>query len=201
MRVLIARHGESEWNRLGRIQGHQDSGLTSIGAAQAESLADIWRSENIDEVICSPLARARDTAIIVSQSLQSNWRVDDFFIEQSLGEFEGLYLNDARLIHPDIDHIFQNQTDMYNFKGETIQQAGQRVLTRLKMLSIDSNRTIGVITHGNCLQGMVWLLSGSSSEDTGEFYHFNCSFTELCIDQSNIQLKRWAVATHLLRWM
>jgi probable phosphoglycerate mutase len=67
MRLLLVRHGESEWNAEGRWQGQADPPLSDIGRRQAQVAADGLGS--VDAVVASPLVRAHDTAVIISESL------------------------------------------------------------------------------------------------------------------------------------
>ena len=60
--LLITRHGETEWNAAGRIQGHTDIGLSSIGAAQARSLGERLSGLSIDAAYSSDLKRTSETA-------------------------------------------------------------------------------------------------------------------------------------------
>jgi probable phosphoglycerate mutase len=62
MRLIIVRHGESEWNRIGRYQGQLDAPLSDLGGRQAEALAGRLQREPIDAIFASPLQRAAKTA-------------------------------------------------------------------------------------------------------------------------------------------
>ena len=60
--LVLIRHGLTEWNREGRIQGHRDSPLTAEGIAQARACAARLQSEAFDQVVASDLRRVRHTA-------------------------------------------------------------------------------------------------------------------------------------------
>ena len=68
-RLYLARHGETEWNAIGRLQGHTDVPLNDRGRAQARDLAGAVRKLGIKTIIASDLARARDTAAIIASEL------------------------------------------------------------------------------------------------------------------------------------
>jgi phosphoserine phosphatase len=67
MRLIIVRHGESEWNRTGRYQGQCDAPLSALGLRQAEALAGRLRDEPIDAIFTSPLQRAAKTAEAIAR--------------------------------------------------------------------------------------------------------------------------------------
>ena len=62
MRLVLVRHGETEWNKTRRIQGISDLEMNETGRAQAEALAQALRNEKVEAIYASPLKRARDTA-------------------------------------------------------------------------------------------------------------------------------------------
>src|SRR3546814_10026771 len=62
MKILLARHGETQWNAEGRYQGQEDIALSPVGEAQARALGERLREVRIDRAVASPLSRARRTA-------------------------------------------------------------------------------------------------------------------------------------------
>src|SRR5690606_9881051 len=62
MKILLARHGETQWNAEGRYQGQEDIALSPVGEAQARALGERLREVRIDRAVASPLSRARSTA-------------------------------------------------------------------------------------------------------------------------------------------
>lgn len=88
-RILLLRHGQSEWNALGRWQGHADPPLTALGRAQA--LAASRSLGTLDAVVASDLQRARDTAGIVADQLGVGpVAIDSRLRERDAGEWTGL---------------------------------------------------------------------------------------------------------------
>jgi len=87
--LLLARHGETDWNRDGRWQGHSNTSLNARGREQAHALADEL-TEEIDVVYSSDLARARETAEIVAGRLGLDVRLDPRLRERGFGSWEGL---------------------------------------------------------------------------------------------------------------
>ena len=66
MKILITRHGQTNWNVLGKIQGQTDIELNENGKKQAKEISEYIRNENIELIITSPLKRAKETAEIVT---------------------------------------------------------------------------------------------------------------------------------------
>jgi broad specificity phosphatase PhoE len=91
MSIFLARHGETEWNRIGRWQGRTDIPLSEVGRAQASVLADRLRGRGITEIYASDLSRARETAEIVAAALGvTRVSLDPRLRERGFGCFEGL---------------------------------------------------------------------------------------------------------------
>jgi len=197
MRILIARHGQTEWNLQHRVQGQGDSPLTATGAAQAEALADAWQDQGIAEIVSSTLGRARETARIVAARLGCACRAEAGLGEQRFGDYEGWQVPRLRERHPEIDDIFQGRLpDLAPPGGESFREAAQRTLQALAALPAEPARTVGVIAHGNCLKGLLWLLSGEEGE-AERFRHANASFSELRADAAGLKIVRWCVDDHL----
>jgi broad specificity phosphatase PhoE len=87
--LLLARHGETDWNRDGRWQGLSDTRLNDLGREQAEALA-AELDDAVDVVYSSDLARARETAEIVAARLGLEVRLDPRLRERGFGAWEGL---------------------------------------------------------------------------------------------------------------
>lgn len=85
--LLLVRHGETDWNRDGRWQGHSDTHLNEVGREQAARVAE--ELDGVDIVYSSDLARARETAEIAAQRLGLDVRVDERLRERGFGAWEG----------------------------------------------------------------------------------------------------------------
>jgi probable phosphoglycerate mutase len=97
MRIYLLRHGETEWNLRGRLQGRGDSPLTPLGVAQAEACAEILAKELADppaaSLITSPLGRARQTGAILRARLPfapERCGESELLVEHDMGAWEGL---------------------------------------------------------------------------------------------------------------
>lgn len=89
MKLYLVRHGETEWNRLGRLQGLTDIPLNDQGRAQAAAAAEALRDIPFDRVFSSPLARARETAEILTRGRGLSLETDERLREICFGAGEG----------------------------------------------------------------------------------------------------------------
>ena len=87
---LLVRHGETNWNRDRRFQGHADPGLNRTGREQARALADELAGEPIVAIYASDLARARETAEIIGERVAAPVVLDRELREIDVGEWQGL---------------------------------------------------------------------------------------------------------------
>jgi|SRR5689334_2573601 len=100
-RILLARHGETDWNREGRWQGHSDRPLNAAGLAQAEALARRMAGERIDALYTSDLARASETAEAVRRQTGLEPIPTPGLREVDVGELAGLDRAEAARRYPD----------------------------------------------------------------------------------------------------
>ncbi|MFC3717319.1 histidine phosphatase family protein [Luteimonas soli] len=91
MKILLARHGETQWNAEGRYQGQEDIALSPVGEAQARALGERLRDVRIDRAVASPLSRARRTAeLALGEARVGMLTLDPGLMEIAHGTWEGL---------------------------------------------------------------------------------------------------------------
>ncbi len=100
MRLLLIRHGQTDWNLAGRWQGAADIPLNQLGISQAERLGQSLVGRSFELIISSALQRARDSAGIINRYLQLPSEIDPRFNEISLGLWEGVLGADVPLQNP-----------------------------------------------------------------------------------------------------
>ena len=98
--LVLARHGQTERNLIGRRQGQLDSPLTTTGIAVARSLAEVLAGQGIDVILCSPLGRAQQTASIFAEALDVPMLLIEPLAEVHHGEFAGLSNKEIELRYP-----------------------------------------------------------------------------------------------------
>jgi 2,3-bisphosphoglycerate-dependent phosphoglycerate mutase len=148
--LFLFRHGETDWNRQGRLQGHTDTPLNATGLAQAEALAERLRPHRLEAVVSSDLARAWTTAQIVAEALGVPLIREPGLREADIGEAEGLYWPEvkARFGETLTERWFTDDDAAFP-GGETGRQTRTRGLAALRRFVADQPyRRIGVSTHG-----------------------------------------------------
>jgi broad specificity phosphatase PhoE len=101
MRLILIRHGETNWNREKKVQGLSDIELNETGVRQANRLALSLKDEEIKAIYTSPLKRAHETARIVGRFHGASIHVRRGLMEMNHGDFEGLHFHELRDRHQD----------------------------------------------------------------------------------------------------
>jgi len=137
--LLLVRHGETDWNADGRLQGHTDRPLSEFGRLQAQRLAEELEGEQLEAIYSSDLARARETAEIVSERLGLPVELNPDLREKDWGNWEGL---------------IAVERDRVEFVGESTEAHQERMLRALRRISErhPGDRRVLVVTHGGSMR-------------------------------------------------
>lgn len=201
MKVVVIRHGESEWNLQGKIQGRQDSALTERGYRQAAALCMALAEMAITRVVTSPATRAFATATTLAQQFQCPLVKDERLYERDYGVLQGMTYEQARREFPAITTpLFSGEPKATIPQGETVHDVVARLQRSLADLYHNhSDETVAVVTHGDLLEALVWKLKGGAMEDNLRRYsHNNCGYATLAITDKGCELVNWGMGTHLL---
>jgi probable phosphoglycerate mutase len=161
-RVLyVARHGETDWNAEGRMQGHTDVPLNAMGRAQAMVLAARLRGEGIRTVGSSDLSRARVTAEIAARQLGLEVSlVDPRLRERSYGLFEGLTLDECRERYPEEWARAAGPCGTPP-GGETLEVLTERMLLGARSAAEELAAPALLVSHGRAIRELVLAVTGS----------------------------------------
>ena len=152
MKILITRHGQTDWNVLGKIQGQTDIELNDNGRQQAKETGELIKNENIDIIITSPLKRAKETSIIINENFNVTIIEDNRLMERNFGKSEGLTKDDRRKlkeINPEVNDVW-NYNKNIDFNGmETMQDFCNRIYKFLdEIINKYRYKNILIVTHG-----------------------------------------------------
>ena len=143
--ILLARHGETDWNREGRWQGWADPPLNETGRAQARALAEQLRGTPFDAVYSSDLQRAHETAELVAAPHGVPVVADEGLREIDVGSWSGLTRAEIAARFPDGERP----------DGETRDVHGARVLAAVERIArANPERRILVVTHGGTMRAL-----------------------------------------------
>lgn len=150
--IVLVRHGETFWNREGRIQGHAESDLTPLGVRQAQAMAatvgELVRRDGGDgwRLISSPIGRARRTAERVAETTGLPIEIDARLAEISQGAWEGRLRSEIAHIHPE---AFARREWFFGAPGgETFEDVTARALDWLASLPPEPERRVIAVSHG-----------------------------------------------------
>jgi broad specificity phosphatase PhoE len=135
---LLVRHGETDWNADGRLQGQTDRPLSDFGRRQARELADELGGEELEAIYASDLARAKETAGIIGERLGLAVVLDADLREKDWGTWEGLTAVER---------------DRVEFVGESTEDHQERTLRALRRIAErHPSGHVLVITHGGSIR-------------------------------------------------
>lgn len=151
MQIYLIRHGETDWNKQKRLQGHKDIELNNNGIMQANKCGQAFQQMPIDCIISSPLKRAKETADIIASYVGIDTvMIEDNLIEKDYGRLSGLT--------PDEREKFYETGQ--NDEMESLDDLIQRVI---KVLNHYSNETayknIIMVSHGAAINAILVVLS------------------------------------------
>lgn len=157
--IIIVRHGRTEFNAAGRLQGRTDNPLDDVGLAQAEAVATYLAPELLSDtlIVCSPLLRARQTATAIAKGVGASLEIDERWIELDYGSYEGLRQAE---VPANVWREWRADSDFAAPQGESLNQVQERVAQACDDLAqrLDG-RTAVVVSHVSPIKSAVaWAL-------------------------------------------
>ena len=155
LRLLLIRHGVTEWNQAGRLMGRMAIGLAPQGRAHIERLAAGLQETRIDAIFSSPQQRTQETAAVVAAPHALAVQTEEALDEVWLGpRWQGKTFADIR---NDPDFIALRENPLYTCEGiEPIEQVQRRMVETLARLREDRpSGTIALVSHGDPLRALV----------------------------------------------
>lgn len=162
-KVYIVRHGETEWNVAGKMQGCKDSNLTPLGVEQAKWLGERLRDKHIDRIYSSPLYRARHTAELIKGERDIEILDEHDLRELELGEWEGLRKCDVeKMDKHNMLNFWENTEDFNPPNGaESFYELVDRAYNVImKLVRENKDKTILIVSHTITIKSFMAELQG-----------------------------------------
>lgn len=197
--LIIVRHGETEWNLDGRMQGHADSNLTPRGFRQAEAVAARLVQERIDAIHSSDLGRAIRMAEVLGRAKGVTVIPDARLRERNMGIFQGLTVEEmSRRFPVEYDRFASRQVDYVIPDGESMRQCHDRVITGLQSIAdrYPGCRVV-VVTHGGPLSAAFRHTMQLPINAPRRWSLFNASMNRFEVQGTRWRLLVWGDLTHL----
>ena len=193
---VLLRHGESTGNAEKRHQGQADYPLTDLGVQQVKSLAADWKSRGwkFDQVICSPLSRAKETGEILAEILGFDLVYDPIWMERDNGELAGLLHEKALEVLPPPDFIplyepiattGESQWELYLRAGNALNQ----------LVKLPPGQHL-VISHGGLLNMVMHTLVGLVPQPNFQGPNFRFANTGYSKLQYRPENNNWLILEH-----
>jgi uncharacterized phosphatase len=177
--ICIIRHGETDWNTLGILQGLEDTDLNESGRNQAIEAARYFETKSWNVIVSSPLKRAYETARIIADKISiPTIHIVDEFAERSYGDASGLLPEERRKRFP--DGKIPGQEDF-----EHLRNRGMAGLN--KIASDFRGKRIIIVSHGGLTNSILYSLSG------GEYGSFKTRLKNGCINKIIFKNNTWLV--------
>ena len=144
MKLLLTRHGQTDWNVAGKIQGVTDTELNETGMKQAEETREKLLNQKIDVIISSPLKRAKKTAEIIGRDRNIPILIDERIKERCFGKFEGMTAKQFNF-----EEIWNYKLNKQYEDAESVGELFERIQRFLQKIQEEyKDKTVLLVTHG-----------------------------------------------------
>lgn len=196
---LIIRHGETDWNVAGRLQGWRDSPLSAAGRAQAGAVAERLAGEAIDALVASDLGRTQATAAPIAAGLGLAIESDPRLRERCYGVLEGLTWAEIEQHHAEAyQRLVARDQDYGVEEGESGIQFRNRIFDAFERLAaLHGEARVAVVTHGGVLGIVYRRAHGIALEMPRTFAVPNAALNRVRIEGRRWTIEDWADVAHL----
>lgn len=185
-KVLLIRHGETEWNVLGKFQGGKDINLSENGFKQAEILSERYK-KSFDYIYASPLKRAFETAKILASSSGKEPLLANNLREISFGEWEGLTLKEIEENYSEEFKIWKTDKIEAPIVGGdlSIKKASLRAANNImEIVKAHKGSTIAIVAHGGIIKAGLIAILGWDMNMYHKMVLGNTSVSEIRFDEN-----------------
>ncbi len=198
-RILALRHGETDWNVQGRVQGQIDIGLNDEGRAQAELLASALAEEPITAIYSSDLRRARATAEALGRATGIALQLDTGLRERHFGVFQARTVEEVERDHPELARRWRSrEPDFAPEGGESLTEFFERCVTTATLIaSRHPGQTVALVAHGGVLDCLYRAANGMALEAPRSWHLGNASINRLLFTDQGLTIIGWGDSAHL----
>ena len=193
-RIVLVRHGETDWNRERRVQGWAPVALTDHGHEQATALATTLADRyTVDRLVASDLRRTLETARPIARAVGCELTPDRQWRERNFGVLQGLHYGDLFLGHPEftLSEVGYTAAEARPEGGESLLDQRERVLGAFSLLreELAPDETAVVVTHGGPLYLVLgWVHRLNIRATILDQEQGNCALNELVVDGDRVDV-------------
>lgn len=201
-RIVVVRHGVTDWNREGRFQGHLDPPLSDVGRREADLVAERIASDEPlrpERIVSSSLARAAETAAAIGRRTGVAVEADDRLMEIGQGEWEGRTHAELEVADPTRYRAWRDGGGIRQPPGgESIDSAHARVRAVVDELLHSAGGTVCLVSHGGTVRVLARLLFDLADDRSWALDVDNASIGVATLVDERWRLDRWNDTRHLL---
>jgi len=148
-RIILVRHGQTEWNREERFRGRVDIDLDEVGVRQAKAAADRLAQWGVAAIYSSPLKRAMATAEAIAERLGLAVQTLDGINDMHFGVWQGLSVAEARKDYPELFELWRRSPEQLRIpEGETLDDVQKRAVATINdLVAKHEDETVALVTH------------------------------------------------------
>ena len=187
-KLILVRHGETDWNAEGRIQGMLDVPLNALGMQQAAlTAAELARSIDMADMVSSDLVRTRETTTPIAEATGFEPRFDARIRERNFGVWQGKTYEEWRVLDAvGMARYNAGDPDYGPEGGETATQFLARCVSAVSdLVTISKERTLILVTHGGVVSSMVRHAQGLNPQSARTWSVPNASISEWRVEYVN----------------
>lgn len=198
-RIFLIRHGETEWNRQGKLQGQSNVNLSPEGVHQAQMLAEYAYFKHADAIYSSDLHRAAATAEILAKKFGLRVRKMPELRETNFGEWEGKSISELAEKYPkDFGKFFTAPEKFQPPQGESFLSSQARIINAMDRITANhDNENIIVVSHGAVIRLLLCAALDMPIHKMWALAQFNMAVNVLLIADGNITVELMNGTGHL----
>lgn len=191
MQIILVRHGQTEYNAIGRYQGHMQIPLNDQGMRQARQVCQRLQRQSIDAIYSSDLIRCIQTITPLAQATKISVQLDERLREIDVGLWEHLTIPEIAATYPGNYAAYRNAPGhTVHVGGESYAQMQARALSALEAIVAQHqpDQTICIATHGGTIRAIVCALLHLDIDNYNRMWVENCALTTLSWRNGELRL-------------